>query len=192
MKVHPVLSQAMIEAVALKRYLFTYFVPDLLSSIPYHIEIFYPTRMSQQPGQMKLLFQYTSLFKITRCVTLYVYSKRSVEKSKNIYILIIIFVLAQLIAIISSVKASNIKYRQMVQQLHEYMRYRQLPENLQRRLISYYEFRFEKSYFRESEILNSVSGQLRQVRLIQLFNTEASLLYLCTSYANRKQNFRNV
>lgn len=43
------------------------------------------------------------------------------------------------------------------------MRHKKFPEYMQRRLVTYYEFRFQKSYFRESEILATISGQLRQV-----------------------------
>lgn len=60
--------------------------------------------------------------------------------------------------------SSTHKYVEMVRQLKEYMRHKQLPEYMQKRLLSYYEFRFQKSFFREQEILNTISGQLRQVR----------------------------
>lgn len=59
--------------------------------------------------------------------------------------------------------SSSHKYVEMVRQLKEYMRHKQLPEYMQKRLLNYYEFRFQKSYFRENEILNTISGQLRQV-----------------------------
>lgn len=58
---------------------------------------------------------------------------------------------------------SGNKYVAMVKQLKEYMRHKQLPESMQKRLLHYYEFRFQKSYFRENEILNTISGQLRHV-----------------------------
>ncbi|KAK9728433.1 Cyclic nucleotide-binding domain [Popillia japonica] len=251
------------------RYLFTYFVPDLLSSIPYHRDIFYLQRLTQRRRQIKFILRCTSLLKVTRCITLYAYSKHSVEaydlnftryrvilsliifvaqfhfftclniayigvatynvfgnKQRNrtftmmysrmffetthvllaskvgfshqrigylgqklvvgvcwiISRIIFFYVISQLITIISSVRASNIKYRQMVRQLHEYMRYRQLPENLQRRLILYYEFRFERSYFKESEILNYVSEQLRQ----------EILLHGCRKLVENVEFFRNL
>ena len=62
-------------------------------------------------------------------------------------------------------RSSKRKYTEMVRELREYMRHKQLPQTLQNRLIGYYEFRFQKSYFRESEILNIISGQLKQVKL---------------------------
>lgn len=59
--------------------------------------------------------------------------------------------------------SSGHKYVNMVRQLQEYMRHKQLPSYMQRRLLSCYEFRFQKSYFRENEILGNISQQLRQV-----------------------------
>lgn len=53
----------------------------------------------------------------------------------------------------------------MVRQLREYMRHKKFPEYMQKRLVTYYEFRYQKSYFRESEILATISGQLRQVSI---------------------------
>lgn len=67
--------------------------------------------------------------------------------------------------IVMAKTASSHKYVEMVRQLKEYMRHKQLPEYMQKRLLNYYEFRFQKSYFRENEILNTISGQLRQVSI---------------------------
>lgn len=66
--------------------------------------------------------------------------------------------------IVMAKTASSHKYVEMVRQLKEYMRHKQLPEYMQKRLLNYYEFRFQKSYFRETEILNTISAQLKQVR----------------------------
>ncbi|GJQ71734.1 hypothetical protein Trydic_g11427 [Trypoxylus dichotomus] len=54
------------------------------------------------------------------------------------------------------------KYFELVSELKDYMGHKRLPVHLQKRLLSYYEFRYEKTYFRENEILATISGQLKQ------------------------------
>ncbi|XP_046815736.1 potassium/sodium hyperpolarization-activated cyclic nucleotide-gated channel 1-like [Vespa crabro] len=58
--------------------------------------------------------------------------------------------------------SSKFKYQCAVRQLNQYMRHKQLPRRTQRRIINYYEFRFLHHYFRESDIINTLSLQLRQ------------------------------
>ncbi|KMR01417.1 potassium sodium hyperpolarization-activated cyclic nucleotide-gated channel 1-like protein [Lasius niger] len=50
----------------------------------------------------------------------------------------------------------------MMAQLKQYMKYRQLPYPTQHRIIAYYEFCFQQRYFREIEILNTLSTYMRQ------------------------------
>lgn len=69
---------------------------------------------------------------------------------------------AKICEIVKAKTSAHNKYVEMVKQLREYMRHKRFPEYMQRRLVTYYEFRFQKSYFRESEILSTISGQLRQ------------------------------
>ncbi|KAI4467169.1 i[[h]] channel isoform e [Holotrichia oblita] len=69
---------------------------------------------------------------------------------------------SEFMEIVISSRSSSRKYLEMVRELTEYMRHKQLPVALQNRLLEYYEFKFQKSYFRESEILNVISGQLKQ------------------------------
>lgn len=78
--------------------------------------------------------------------------------SKILYI----YLLAKVIEVVTAWTSSTHKYDELVRQLKEYMRHKECPEYMQKRLLCYYEFRFRKSYFRESEILNTISGQLRQ------------------------------
>lgn len=77
-----------------------------------------------------------------------------------------------------SSRSSSRKYFEMLRELEEYMRHKQLPVSLQNRLLEYYEFKFQKSYFRESEILNILSGQLKQVRSSSFVKS----LYFCLIY----------
>lgn len=78
------------------------------------------------------------------------------------FLLSVVFA-AKLSDIIKGRTSAHHKYVEMEKQLREYMRHKRFPEYMQKRLVTYYEFRFQKSYFRESEILATISGQLRQV-----------------------------
>lgn len=86
----------------------------------------------------------------------------------------------------SRYRSSSNKYQEMVRQLKEYMHHLQLQHALQQKILLYYEFRFRKSYFRESEILSSVSGTLRQVLFLhsEFFHRDAFFFllrrWLCT------------
>lgn len=55
----------------------------------------------------------------------------------------------------------------MVKQLVEFMRHRQIPYFTQKRILNYYEYHFQKSFFSEQHISNTISGLLRQEILMQ-------------------------
>lgn len=61
-----------------------------------------------------------------------------------------------------SVNGSRIKYQDIMAQLKQYMKYRQLPYSTQHRIVAYYEFCFQQRYFNEAEILNTLSSHMRQ------------------------------
>lgn len=61
--------------------------------------------------------------------------------------------------------SSRSRYLALEHELEEYMRHKQLPSYIRNRIYTYYEFRFQRRYFREDEILNTISGQLKQVKL---------------------------
>ncbi|GLV33271.1 I[[h]] channel [Carabus blaptoides fortunei] len=67
-----------------------------------------------------------------------------------------------LIQITRSIISSQTKYKEMVLQLKQYMHHKQLSAHTQNRLINYYEFRFQRRFFRDEEILSMISGHLRQ------------------------------
>lgn len=46
-------------------------------------------------------------------------------------------------------------------QVNEYMKHKQLPIEMQQRLVSFYEYKFQKRYFREVGIANSLSGKYK-------------------------------
>ncbi|KAJ9575889.1 hypothetical protein L9F63_007201, partial [Diploptera punctata] len=62
----------------------------------------------------------------------------------------------------SAMIASKRIYQSMEQELREFMKHNRLPMDLQKRILMYYDFRFRKRYFREQEILETLTGQLSE------------------------------
>lgn len=71
-------------------------------------------------------------------------------------------VTAQIVQIVMKYSSLNDKYYQMVQQFQEYMKSKHLPDSVQKRVLAYFEFRFQRNYYKENEILGSLSNQLKQ------------------------------
>ncbi|XP_078052317.1 potassium/sodium hyperpolarization-activated cyclic nucleotide-gated channel 1 [Augochlora pura] len=57
--------------------------------------------------------------------------------------------------------SSRLKYQATMAQLRQYMRHMHLPHHTQTRIIQYYEFHFQRRFFRESEIMHTLSSQMR-------------------------------
>ncbi|KAK9752769.1 Cyclic nucleotide-binding domain [Popillia japonica] len=57
---------------------------------------------------------------------------------------------------------SEIKYHSVMNQLKQYMRNKQLPMPMQKRLIDYYGYRFRGTYYRENTIFPTMSDRLRK------------------------------
>lgn len=71
-------------------------------------------------------------------------------------------VTAQIVQIVMKYSSLNDRYYQMVQQFQEYMKSKSLPDTVQKRVLAYFEFRFQRNYYKENEILGSLSNQLKQ------------------------------
>ncbi|XP_076640029.1 potassium/sodium hyperpolarization-activated cyclic nucleotide-gated channel 1 [Colletes latitarsis] len=54
------------------------------------------------------------------------------------------------------------RHLKIIQQLQEYMRYKELPHSLQRRLLIFYRYRNKKGFERNAKIINEVSPYLRE------------------------------
>nr|XP_012215983.1 PREDICTED: potassium/sodium hyperpolarization-activated cyclic nucleotide-gated channel 2-like [Linepithema humile] len=76
--------------------------------------------------------------------------------------LIIWILIAYVRLFFKGANGSKTKYRNIISQLKQYMIHRQLPHTTQHRILAYYEFCFQQRYFREIEILNILSMQMRQ------------------------------
>lgn len=73
-----------------------------------------------------------------------------------------LYFLAQVLQILHKYNSSANKYRQHSQQLYEYARYKGLPETIKRRITNYYDFKYQKHFYKESEILGTITPQLLQ------------------------------
>ncbi|XP_072028417.1 LOW QUALITY PROTEIN: potassium/sodium hyperpolarization-activated cyclic nucleotide-gated channel 2-like [Amphiura filiformis] len=61
-----------------------------------------------------------------------------------------------------SIDASGRMYNEKINQAKEYMRYRKVPCSLQKRVLEYYEHRYQRKYFNEQAILDEQSTPLRR------------------------------
>ncbi|KAL3275164.1 hypothetical protein HHI36_019934 [Cryptolaemus montrouzieri] len=71
------------------------------------------------------------------------------------------YFVAHFLQIFGSINIADSKYDELVYQLEEYSRAKKLPEELQHRLTTYYEYKFQKKFFMEDAILNTLSEHLR-------------------------------
>ncbi|XP_015118803.1 potassium/sodium hyperpolarization-activated cyclic nucleotide-gated channel 1-like [Diachasma alloeum] len=71
------------------------------------------------------------------------------------------YVVSQAMLMFKGGNSSKLKYQATVAQLKQYMRHKQLERNVQTRFLTYYEFRYQQHFFRESEILNTLSSQVK-------------------------------
>ncbi|CAH1183539.1 unnamed protein product [Phaedon cochleariae] len=65
------------------------------------------------------------------------------------------------VAILNS-RSMEIKFEEIINQLSEYMKQKQLPFNLMSRISQYYNFKYQKKYFKEKMITDLLSEHLRE------------------------------
>lgn len=71
------------------------------------------------------------------------------------------YLVVMVFEVTGSANASESKYEEIMYQLKEYMRTKKLPIGLRKRLVLFYENKFQKHYFREQAILATLSEHLR-------------------------------
>ncbi|XP_018331121.1 potassium/sodium hyperpolarization-activated cyclic nucleotide-gated channel 1-like [Agrilus planipennis] len=112
-----------------------------------------------------------ALYRATMIILLIDYGRappyNNVEKMVVIMIWVVSkLVYVQILSYIFQVLKANgspaYKYTETLKQLKEYMSHKHLPVYMQRRVLDYYEFRFQNTYFKEKDILNTISNHLRQ------------------------------
>lgn len=72
-----------------------------------------------------------------------------------------IYLLIQILNIMNTIHAPRTKYYEVMNQLDAYMLKKQFSIHLQNRLRFFYKKRFQKSYYREHEIMGILSGKSR-------------------------------
>ncbi|KYM97158.1 Potassium/sodium hyperpolarization-activated cyclic nucleotide-gated channel 1, partial [Cyphomyrmex costatus] len=77
-----------------------------------------------------------------------------------------IYLLAQVSQLMITFHSTRKRHLQLIQQLQQYMRYKELPYSLQRRLLAYYNYRNKKGFERDKIIINHVSPYLRERLLL--------------------------
>ncbi|GJQ81421.1 hypothetical protein Trydic_g18284 [Trypoxylus dichotomus] len=78
-----------------------------------------------------------------------------------------VYALIITLQLVRSATTSESKYEEFLYQLNDYMRAKLLPSDLRKRIVLYYEHRFQKKFFREHAILSSLSEHLRHEIFLQ-------------------------
>ncbi|XP_022109179.1 potassium/sodium hyperpolarization-activated cyclic nucleotide-gated channel 2-like [Acanthaster planci] len=68
----------------------------------------------------------------------------------------------QMATLLLSIDASGRIYNEKINQVKEYMRYRKIPASTQKRVLTYYEHRYQRKYFDEDTILREQNEPLRR------------------------------
>ncbi|CAH0582881.1 unnamed protein product [Chrysodeixis includens] len=72
-----------------------------------------------------------------------------------------IFTLVFLIKSYLTLFGSSLRYHGLMNQVEEYMKYRQFPTHLKKRVLAFYQYRYQDRYFKEEADLNCLSEELR-------------------------------
>ncbi|RZB49901.1 cNMP binding domain containing protein [Asbolus verrucosus] len=80
------------------------------------------------------------------------------------------------------IDVSGSKFEQVVAQAQEFMTTKRYPSRLRRRIYEYYNYRFDKKFFSERKILNSLSEHLQM----------EILLYSCENLMHKVQIFKGL
>lgn len=72
-----------------------------------------------------------------------------------------LFLLAEVLKHLGMAGVSESMYERQMAVLQEYMNAEDLPKDLRRRMLKYFQFRYQGHYFKESEILKTLSDTLR-------------------------------
>lgn len=82
----------------------------------------------------------------------------------NIYYIFAYFILVgQIMQFIKTLHTTTEKHYKHVQQLQEYIRYKELPYNLQRHILEYFNYCNKRNFNRSQRIIHQVSSYLQEV-----------------------------
>lgn len=85
---------------------------------------------------------------------------------------------AQFMHLMTTFHSTNKRHLKLIQQLQQYIKYKELPYSLQQRLLNYYNYRNRKGFERDRIIINHVSPYLREV----CDNVKRNLAYISENY----------
>lgn len=100
----------------------------------------------------------------------------------QIGVILKLYLLSEAAEILQKYYSSGNKYQQLLKQLNEYVRYKELPVSMKHRIETYFDFRFQKHYYKEAEIINIISPQLRQ----------EIVLHRCRKFVEKVPFFRDL
>lgn len=92
------------------------------------------------------------------------------------------FIYAEILHLVNTSLIVSNKYEHFMNQLRQFIRYKQLPENMKQRILLFFKFKFENNYYKENEILESLSENLQQDILLQN----------CQGLIEKVEYFRNL
>ncbi|XP_022903449.2 potassium/sodium hyperpolarization-activated cyclic nucleotide-gated channel 4-like isoform X1 [Onthophagus taurus] len=72
-----------------------------------------------------------------------------------------IFSFAEVLQLVTKYSSSRNLYQNRIQRLKRMMRTKRLPQAIRLRILQYFDFRYQKNYFQEDEILDCLSFQLK-------------------------------
>ncbi|KAM0728266.1 Potassium/sodium hyperpolarization-activated cyclic nucleotide-gated channel 2 [Formica fusca] len=80
-----------------------------------------------------------------------------------------VYLLARILQLMTTFHSTDKRHLKLIQQLQQYMTYKELPHSLQRRLLIYYNYRNKKGFERDRIIINHVSPYLREKLLLHSY-----------------------
>ncbi|KAK0182317.1 hypothetical protein PV327_000468 [Microctonus hyperodae] len=92
------------------------------------------------------------------------------------------YIIIMFLQIQADKKAAESEYLEIMNQIVAYTRQKQMPPYMQKRLTTYYNYRFRKNYFQEKKVLSSLSDKLR----------EEIVLHSCHRLVESVLLFRNI
>ncbi|XP_026727191.1 potassium/sodium hyperpolarization-activated cyclic nucleotide-gated channel 3-like [Trichoplusia ni] len=93
-----------------------------------------------------------------------------------------VFALVFLIKSYLTLFGSSLRYHGLMNQVEEYMKYRQFPTVLKKRVFAFYQYRYQGRYFKEEADLNCLSDELR----------DEIKLHTCRTLVNKVKLFEGV
>lgn len=72
---------------------------------------------------------------------------------------------------ILNARSIEIKFLELINQLEEYMTRKMLPANLRQRISDYYNFMYQRKYFKEDVITGSLSGNVKKDMILHICKT---------------------